>query len=88
MKNSVGDAIVVSTGRVIDVKKEEELNCDSFSVTVSDVADYKVSLRSVMMVAISLSKSLARLLVTSLTFITVNTFKSSLTTLSFNLVNI
>ena len=46
MKNSVGEAIVVNTSRVLDVKKEDDVNCDSFSFTVSDVADYKVSLRS------------------------------------------
>ena len=46
MKNSLGEAIVVNTSRVLDVKKEENVNGDSFSLTVSDVPDYKVSLQS------------------------------------------
>ena len=46
MKNSEGEAIVVNTSKVLDVKKEDNVNCSSISLTVSDVPDCKVSLKS------------------------------------------
>ena len=88
MKNSVGEAILLNTSRVLELKRKTMSNVILYPSQYQMLQTTKFLCKVLAMVAFSLLTSLARLLVTSLTIISVNMSRFSSTTPSFNLVNI